>query len=232
MDISSLAARASTVMSGKRNDDGLADRLNYRYTVGILVVFAIINMNRMYVDQIKCWVPAYFTPNYEEYVRSVCFVQNTYYIKPTEKVPKSLEVKRQNEILYYQWIPFLLLVKAFLFYLPRISWRFRMGIQIADLIESAFDYKLPTTNAVHRKMCLDYMVDTIDEYVDDHRRQKHSHDNINMFTRFFSTICCTTGRYLGNYLVVLYITTKLMYIFISLFQIFILSIMLKYMELF
>jgi hypothetical protein len=56
MDFHSLMGRASTMMSGKRNDDGMADRLNYRYTVGILVVFAIINMNRLYTDQIKCWV--------------------------------------------------------------------------------------------------------------------------------------------------------------------------------
>ncbi len=56
MDFHSLVGRASTMMSGKRNDDGVCDRLIYRYTVGILVVFAIINMNRLYTDQIRCWV--------------------------------------------------------------------------------------------------------------------------------------------------------------------------------
>ena len=56
MDIHSLMGKASTMMSGKRNDDSMSDRLNYRYTVAILVIFAIINMNRLYTDQIKCWV--------------------------------------------------------------------------------------------------------------------------------------------------------------------------------
>jgi hypothetical protein len=56
MDFHSLMGRAATMMLGKRNDDGIADRLTYRYTVGILVAFAIINMNRLYTDQIKCWV--------------------------------------------------------------------------------------------------------------------------------------------------------------------------------
>jgi hypothetical protein len=56
MDFHSLMGRAAVMMSGKRNDDGIADRLNYRYTVGILVAFAFINMNRLYTDQIKCWV--------------------------------------------------------------------------------------------------------------------------------------------------------------------------------
>ncbi|CAF1301269.1 unnamed protein product [Rotaria sordida] len=229
MDIHSLMGRASTMMSGKRNDDSMCDRLNYRYTVAILVIFAIINMNRLYTDQIKCWVPAFFTPNYDEYVRSVCFVQNTYYIKHTDKVPKKYENKKENEILYYQWIPFLLLIKAFLFYIPRMSWNtfgLKSGVQISDLVESSFDYKLPTTDAIHRQMCLKYVIDTIDDYCNDHRRQINTRKHLNIFQRILTAGWCLTGIYLGNYLVVLYTTTKLMYIGISIFQIFILSILL------
>ena len=59
MDFHSLMGQASTMMLSKRNDDSTSDRLNYRFTVGILVVFAIINMNRLYTDQIKCWVRLY-----------------------------------------------------------------------------------------------------------------------------------------------------------------------------
>lgn len=174
-------------------------------------------------------VPAFFTPNYDEYVRSVCFVQNTYYVKHHDKVPKSASTKKQSEILYYQWIPFLLLVKAFLFYLPRMSWNtfgLRSGVQISDLVESSFDYKLPTTDATHRELCLNYVVDTIDEYCNDHRRQVEARKHLNVCQRSLAMSWCLTGRYLGNYLVVLYMTTKLMYISISLFQIFVLSILL------
>ncbi|CAF3580559.1 unnamed protein product, partial [Rotaria socialis] len=55
MDFHSLMGQASNMMLGKRNDDSLSDRLNYRYSVSILIVLAIINMNRLYTDQIKCW---------------------------------------------------------------------------------------------------------------------------------------------------------------------------------
>jgi len=240
--------RASTMMSGKRNDDGMTDRLNYRYTVGILVVFAIINMNRLYTDQIRCWVrtflfnilhllflicfkqvPAFFTPNYEEYVRSVCFVQNTYYVKHTDKTPKLYSAKKESEILYYQWIPFLLLVKAFLFYIPRISWNtfgLKSGVQVSDLVESSFDYNHPTTDASYRQMCLNYVIDSIDQYCYDHRRQTETRIHLNVFQRILTTGWCLTGKYLGNYLIVLYMTTKLMYIGVSLFQIYILGILL------
>jgi hypothetical protein len=138
-------------------------------------------------------------------------------------------VKKESEILYYQWIPFLLLFKAFLFYIPRMSWNtfgLKSGVHLSDLVESSFDYKLPTTDATHRQMCLDYVVDTIDQYCNDHRRQVHTRKHMNIFQRNFATGWCLTGKYLGNYLVVLYMTTKLMYISVSLFQIFLLSILL------
>ena len=53
---------ASAMILGKRNDDSVCDRLNYQYTVGILVVFAVIYMNRLYTDQIKCWVKLLMFP--------------------------------------------------------------------------------------------------------------------------------------------------------------------------
>ncbi len=253
MDFHSLMGRASTMMSGKRNDDGMTDRLNYRYTVGILVVFAIINLNRLYTYQVRCWVttflfnilhlliliefflfcfkqvPAFFTPNYDEYVRSVCFVQNTYYVKHTDKIPKTYNAKKESELLYYQWIPFLLLVQAFLFCIPRMSWTAfgsRSGVQVSDLVESSFDYKQPTTDAIHRQMCLNYVVDSIDQYCNDHRRQAETRTHLNIFRRILTSSLCITGKYLGNYLFVLYMTTKLMYIGVSLFQIYLLGIML------
>jgi len=174
-------------------------------------------------------VPAFFTPNYDEYVRSVCFVQNTYYVQHTDKTPKTFEIKKQNEILYYQWIPFVLLVKAFLFYIPRLSWNtfgLRSGVHISDLVESSYDYKHPATDARHREMCLTYVVDTLDQYCNDYRRQTEKRKHLNIFQRIVSIVWCFSGIYLGNYLVVLYMATKLMYIGITLFQIYLLGILL------
>ena len=159
----------------------------------------------------------------------MCFVQNTYYVKNTGKVPKSLNVKKESEILYYQWIPFLLLFKAFLFYIPRLSWNafgLKSGLNLSDLVESSFDYKMPSTDATHRQICLNYVVDTIDQYCNDHRRQVETRKQMNLWERTVAMGWCLTGKYLGNYLVVLYMTTKLMYISISSFQIFLLSTML------
>ena len=51
------------VLSSNRiQDDDFADRINYKYTVAVLVIFAIIVTNRQFgTKQIHCWIPAYFT---------------------------------------------------------------------------------------------------------------------------------------------------------------------------
>lgn len=60
----------------------------------------------------------------------------------------------------------------------------------------------------------------------DRRRQIEARSHLNFFQRIILSAWCMSGKYLGNYLMILYMTTKLMYIGVSLFQIFILSVML------
>ncbi len=62
MDVLSLASRLQSSVFGSRSDDDFSDRLNYRYTVGLLLLGSIIITTRMYGSEvIKCWVPAHFT---------------------------------------------------------------------------------------------------------------------------------------------------------------------------
>lgn len=72
MDVLSLASRLQTTIFGSRSDDDFSDRLNYRYTVGLLLLGSIIITTRQYGSEvIKCWVPAHFTSNYESYVSQI-----------------------------------------------------------------------------------------------------------------------------------------------------------------
>lgn len=63
MDILSVVTRVPILVFGiERHDDDFADRINYKYTVAVLVIFAIIVTNRQFgTKQIHCWIPAYFT---------------------------------------------------------------------------------------------------------------------------------------------------------------------------
>ena len=72
MDVLTLVNRLSSSIFGGKSDDDFSDRLNYRYTVGLLILFSIILTTRQYGSEvIKCWVPAHFTNNYEQYVSHI-----------------------------------------------------------------------------------------------------------------------------------------------------------------
>ena len=42
MDVLTLVNRLSSSIFGGKSDDDFSDRLNYRYTVGLLILFSII----------------------------------------------------------------------------------------------------------------------------------------------------------------------------------------------
>ncbi len=54
MDIIKLASKIKSMYTKNTNDD-FSNRLNYRYTVGILILFSIILTTRQYGSEvIKC----------------------------------------------------------------------------------------------------------------------------------------------------------------------------------
>ena len=83
-----------TSLPGAKNkkDDDFSDRLSSRYTVIVLIVFAIVVSAGMWVgDPIVCWVPMHFTGSHTKYTNSYCWVKNTYYLPYHEEIPKAHE---------------------------------------------------------------------------------------------------------------------------------------------
>lgn len=70
-----------------------------------------------------------------------------------------------------------------------------------------------------------YLVKNIDQYVDDSRRYEPNR-NKNRFVRIAATILPCFGRYLGNYIVILYFVVKILYILNTCMQIYIISVLL------
>lgn len=100
----------------------------------------------------------------------------------------------------------------------------RSGVDIKDIIEASHDFKSVSKIEKNRKM-MEYMIGTIDQYVDDPRRQQ-ANRNVNMFRRTIGLMCFMFGKFLGNYLVVLYLFVKMLYIVNCLGQLFLISILL------
>ncbi len=175
-------------------------------------------------SNINCWVPAHFTAVYEEYTSRICFISNTYYYDINEKIPADIDKRTKTEIKYYQWVSFILLFQALAFYMPRILWRSasrRSGLDISDLVESAYNYK-SADKYEEREKHMDYLCRNIDQYVDDPRRYDE-HRPINIIKRFLGFAVPCAGRFLGNYIVILYFLVKIVYIFNTLFQMLMLS---------
>ena len=165
-------------------------------------------------------------------MNDICWISNTYYIPLGEKIPKYEHERRQNELRYYQWIPFVLLLQAFCFYFPHIVWRSlsrRSGIDVRDIIDASINYKsvdMVTKNDEHKTDVMEYIVETIDKYVNDPRRQAKERSKSINFKYVLLTICAFVGKYLGNYLTIVYFTTKALFIANVVCQIFLLNLFL------
>ncbi|CAF4731555.1 unnamed protein product, partial [Rotaria magnacalcarata] len=73
----------------------------------------------------------------------------------------------------------------------------RSGIDLLDLAEAAGETK--TVNDFDdRDQLIKYIVDTIDMYVDDARRQTNAENRrTSLFRKIFQLTCCMTGKFLG-----------------------------------
>jgi hypothetical protein len=214
--------------SKSRNDDDFSDRLNHRFTVAVLVIFAIVVSTKQYVGEpINCWVPAHFTGNHESYTNNYCWIRNTYYLPFEEYIPKEHEDDKRHMIPYYQWMPMILLVQALLFYMPVMIWRTlngRSGIDVNNIVESGETFQ-NTELAESREKTLNYMTKQMNRYLTS-QREYRSGCTVSL-KHFLSRTCCLCcGRRHGNYLVVLYIFSKLVFIANVIGQLFVLNMFL------
>jgi len=152
-----------------RHDDEFSDRLGYKYSVGMFVLFAVIVSTKQYVGEpIQCWVPAHFTGSHERYTNHYCWIGNSYYLGLEERVPKPEQHHEKRIIKYYQWVPMLLVLQALMCYAPIILWRMfnsKAGIDINSVIQCGESF-IRSENAGRRKEIIAYMTHHMTRYLD------------------------------------------------------------------
>ncbi|VDN29564.1 unnamed protein product [Cylicostephanus goldi] len=88
----------------------------------------------------QCWVPNQWTGTWEVFAESYCFVENTYFVPMNQSNLPAAHTREGREMIYYQWVPFILSLMAFCFYIPRGVWKIfspYSGLALADLMTAA-----------------------------------------------------------------------------------------------
>ncbi|CAF3221402.1 unnamed protein product [Rotaria socialis] len=229
MDILSFATKLS---AGKhhsiQNDDVFIDRLNHRYTVTMILVFAAIVTTQQYFGSpITCWVPAQFTGGYEKYANDICWIMNTYYIPMENDIPHSETTRNEQMLKYYQWSPFILLFMALCFYFPRMLWRSlnnRSGLDIEKLVGAALKQE-QTDQHEERQKSIDYITNSIRVYIENRYTspEQPNYRPKNCLQRFVYPLTFWRHRHLSSFIVVLFTFVKFLFLLNSLVQIFLLN---------
>ncbi len=143
-------------------------------------------------------------------------------------------MQRANEkryvLRYYQFVPFILLIQALLYLLPRLCWRSisrHSGIDVRNLMDAA--YSLKSVKRFHKqKSIMNYLVSLIHQYVGDPRKKsKQEHSRINVYIRGLIRCLMGSTNTFGAYLFFLYLFIKLLYIFNTLVQLYAIRVLLE-----
>ncbi|CAG9534659.1 unnamed protein product [Cercopithifilaria johnstoni] len=189
-------------LSYQSND--IIDRLNYQYTSLIIALTAFTLAGTQYVGKpIQCWVPAQFTGAWEKYAETYCFIKGSYYIPLDSEIPHEYSQRDESVIGYYQWVPIILALQAFLFYLPSVIWKTmnsHAGINVKGILNSAAMVKKKFDKS--SRLAQVYTV------------ADHLRDSLDMQRelRTGSFDCLHLGKRSGVYLIILYLFTKVLYV--------------------
>ncbi|CAF2553028.1 unnamed protein product [Rotaria sp. Silwood2] len=229
MDILGFATKLN---AGKhhsvQNDDVFIDRLNHRYTVTMILVFAAIVTTQQYFGSpITCWVPAQFTGGYEKYANDICWIMNTYYVPMEHDIPHAETTRYERMLKYYQWSPFILLFMALCFYFPRMLWRSlnnRSGLDIEKLVEAALKQE-QAVQREERQKTIDHISNAIRVYIENRyiNPAQSDHRPKNFFQKFCYSLTFWRHRHLSSFIVILFTFVKFLFLFNSLVQIFLLN---------
>jgi len=96
-----------------------------------------------------------------EYVNDYCWIQNTYYLPHDRDINRN---ERRERIPYYQWVPFIFLAQALMFYAPCLLWQkinVHAGINVKNLVEAGHVF-IATEMADLRQKTLSNMIGQMD----------------------------------------------------------------------
>uniref|UniRef100_A0A7E4VMZ5 Innexin n=1 Tax=Panagrellus redivivus TaxID=6233 RepID=A0A7E4VMZ5_PANRE len=120
--ISSVNNLIGRIFKQPRGD--FVERLNSLYTVCVLSISAgLLLTSAFWGDPITCWIPAEFPKIWSDFVNQFCYAQGTYFYNIEGELTFDKEERQKYFIRYYQWIPYVIALQAFLYFIPRFLMR-------------------------------------------------------------------------------------------------------------
>ncbi|OWF52220.1 innexin unc-9-like [Mizuhopecten yessoensis] len=201
-----------------RVDENFIDRTNRYYTVIFLSFYNLYLMTDDYIgNPIYCWCPDEFTEQEVKYVHSLCYVSNTYYIPFNRQIPSNFEIRREEstELVYYQWVPLILFLMAFLLFLPRLIWKLLMlkaGMELKKMCIAA--KKTIDVSPEQREKGLTIIAGYIDLFCANISRFRGG-PCASLRESFSTNFVFGCGRHYGNYFISCKILLRFLYFCVS-----------------
>lgn len=204
---SKLAGAAKNVPHGAED---YYDRLNYALTPGMLLAIATIVGMKQYVFQpIQCWNVKELDDSRMQYAENYCWVENTFWYDPQAPIAHTDSPGEGKTIYYYQWVPFILMGQAILFYVPHLLWLMlstNVGVDMRQLADQARKLEEDCLEGKDRKAKVIFLATSLLRFF----RYRSRYNRENSCKRFASFLVGKPA--FAMYLVAAYLLVKACYI--------------------
>lgn len=200
----------------KLNSDDFVDKLSRKFSAIMMIVFSgILGIYQLVGKPLECWCMAEYSGSRCNYGKTYCYITNFFVpVGNSTHLPARNELET-HRILYYQWVPYIFLFQAFLFYSPSLIWQLlntRAGFDIKNYVrelkKGSSGKKNPATYVAHHiRECSAFRTSYESRGLVKKALQR---SKLNFFNN-------------GIYLTSAYLMCKLMYAFVALLQIYLLN---------
>lgn len=209
--------------------------MSYYYTNMFLLFYVMLSVTEEWFKfPVKCFCPVTFTEEEVLYTTHLCWIEKMFFVPWNRTIPSDYDIRQlEMQIQYYQYVPVVCLMMAFLFYLPRLVWKQctnSSGLKLKKLIELARSYQLENDNALfENELKYQYGLITTDPYSEERRQEvvKILCEYIDLYCskvepfragvlpklreRFGSLCYLGIGRHYGNFFPSLQIGVRVLY---------------------
>ncbi len=107
----------------KHDDDDFYDKISRKFSAIMMIIFAVLISTHQFVGQpIKCWCPSEYSGQRCAYATTYCYITSQYIPVSNGTHLPDKDSLLSNKIMYYQWVAYIFLFQAFLFYAPSQVW--------------------------------------------------------------------------------------------------------------